>query len=172
VLERRWLRHLAWVGVAVVASAIFAYGATRGETDPWVEVGTLTSLRSQGAVYLEGSGVFVVDDPAYPVAVHEEVPHLEGDRALWCPTARVFVEIEHGSLFDRTGAYLGGPAVKGLDAAPVRVEGERVLVRPDERIPGPARHARAVVEPAGLLCTAGEGGVVEGPPGFVRTAPG
>ena len=171
VLGQRYVRHLAWVAALVVASAIFAYGGgNRGQADTWVEVGTLTDLRAEGVIYLRQHGVFVLHEAAYPLALHEDVEPVEGDRVVWCPTAQVFEETAHGSKFDRTGAYMDGPASRGLDEAPVRVEGDRVLVDPGERIQGPARGARPPQEPAGPFCIGADGAFVEDPPGFARPA--
>lgn len=172
VLEHRWFRHLVWVAVAVVASAVFALGASRGASDPWVEVGTPTDLRAEGAVYLQREGLFVVHDDAYPIAVYEDVPHLPGDRVVWCRTSRSFEEVAHGSKFDRTGAYMDGPARRGLDQAPVRVEGGVVLVDTSERITGPARRERAPIEPAGRFCIGADDRFVEDPPGIADPVPG
>jgi Rieske Fe-S protein len=60
----------------------------------------------------------------------------------------------HGEKFDRRGYYYGGPAARGLDRFPVRLQGDAVYVDLDRIIQGPARKTHPTIGPTGPLCYA------------------
>lgn len=69
------------------------------------------------------------------LALHEKCPHL-GCRVPFCETSGWFECACHGSMFTRAGEHRGGPGPRGLDAFPVEVAGDDVLVNPRRAVSG------------------------------------
>ena len=91
-----------------------------------VRDGWLTTLRDLGTVFL-------VREAKSIVAFSGTCPHLgcavdRAGRGFSCPC--------HDSRFDAQGAVLSGPAPRGLDPLPVRLEAGRVLVQALRFVPG------------------------------------
>jgi hypothetical protein len=127
---------------------------------------SLARVRSEGVVYVESEGVFVVWTGDEPLALAAASPHLS-HRLLFCRSSGLF-EGEHGEKFDRRGIYFGGPAPRGMDRVGIEVLGDRVLIDPDALGRGPGRGALAAEEPEGRFCLFGSESaeIVESPPGF------
>lgn len=95
-----------------------------------VPVGTAVALDLGGpndiAVVNTAEGLFAIAD----VCSHADVPLSDGDVdecTLEC--------LAHGSRFDlRTGAPLGPPAVARVPVYPIRLEGDEILIDPDNPI--------------------------------------
>lgn len=89
---------------------------------------------------LDPEGMFsdVVAEGARTMALYQKCVHL-GCRVPWNDALGRFACPCHGSNYDLWGEYLLGPAPRGLDRFPLRVEGGRVLVDTAQIITGPPR---------------------------------
>lgn len=86
------------------------------------------------------------------VAVYQKCPHL-GCRVPFCDSSQRFECPCHGSKFNLKGEYLAGPAPRGMDRFPIRVERDQVVVDTGTVIEGPARGILTMPsDPAGPSC--------------------
>lgn len=92
------------------------------------------------------------------VALSEKCTHL-GCRTPFCASSGQFECPCHGSVFNRAGDHVSGPAPRGLDRYPTEL-GEDGLVYIDtgETIAGPPPGTKTIDEPATGPRCAGEGG--------------
>ena len=147
-------RLLLWIPAAVFASvagtlAGAAYrflrpsasaGAARGAAGGWADVAPVSELAGPGpalrkVIVEKGEGWNVVREEraVYVLAESREVvsavcPHEQCEVA-WSAAQGVFGCPCHDSTFDPSGRRLGGPAPRGLDRLPTRVEGGRLQIR-------------------------------------------
>lgn len=135
--------------IVAVAVAVVVGIATSGDPDP---VASLEDLRQQKVLSLDEHNVFLVYNEGDPLALSDDPQHLEGEHTEWCESSQMFETPTHGEKFDRRGYYYGGPAMKGLDRYPVRVENDAVYVDFDGPISGPERGAEEPLEPEGPFC--------------------
>lgn len=70
------------------------------------------------------------------MALYQKCPHL-GCRVPYCESSGRFECPCHGSIFTRRGEYVAGPAPRGMDQFPLRVEDRAVVVDTAEVIEGP-----------------------------------
>ncbi|TML64829.1 MAG: Rieske 2Fe-2S domain-containing protein [Actinobacteria bacterium] len=70
------------------------------------------------------------------VALYQKCVHL-GCRVPWCKVSQWFECPCHGSKYNRVGEKKGGPAPRGLDRFPVKIEGGKVNVDTGTIILGP-----------------------------------
>jgi cytochrome b6-f complex iron-sulfur subunit len=85
-------------------------------------------------------------------ALYQKCPHL-GCRVPFCETSKQFECPCHGSAYNITGEYLQGPAPRGMDRFPLRIEGNQVLVDTGELIEGPPQGVlTGPSEPMGPAC--------------------
>jgi cytochrome b6-f complex iron-sulfur subunit len=89
-----------------------------------------------------------VGEGAQVMALYQKCVHL-GCRVPWCQTAQWYQCPCHGSNYNRWGEWQIGPAPRGLDRFPVRVENGRVLVNtnPAQLITGPNRQSPVLRQP-------------------------
>ena len=102
-------------------------------------------------LFLKQHAVFLVYNDGDPLALHADAQHV-GDQVEFCESSRMFESPAHGEKFDIRGYYYGGPAGKGLDRYPVRIEGDGLFVDLEHPIEGPRRGAGPTLEPAGPFC--------------------
>jgi hypothetical protein len=81
----------------------------------------------------DGSPVFVVHQSDGTISVVSALsthrPWGVGTVIGWCARARDFEDWSHGSVWDETGAKVGGPAPSGLETYPIlKVDGDSVEV--------------------------------------------
>lgn len=91
------------------------------------------------------------------VALSEKCTHL-GCRVPFCDSSGQFECPCHGSVFNRVGDFIAGPAPRGMDRYPVELGDDGLLyINTGERQDGPEPGLLNVDEPAtGPMC-AGEG---------------
>lgn len=134
----------------VVVGGAFLFGiASSNGPDP---VASLEQLREREVLFLDEHNVFLVYNEGELLALSGDPQHLEGEHTEWCESSRMFETPTHGEKFDRRGNYYAGPATKGLDRYPTRVEGDSIYVDLDQFTPGPARDSERVLEPDGPFC--------------------
>ena len=61
------------------------------------------------------------------IALWQKCPHL-GCRVPWCPSSQWFECPCHGSQYNKVGQKRGGPAPRGMDIFPIKMDGEQVIV--------------------------------------------
>lgn len=96
------------------------------------------------------------------VALYQKCTHL-GCRVPYCETSGRFECPCHGSIFNRKGEYIAGPAPRGMDRFPVKVDKGEMVVDTGAVELGPARSVRTLdEEPKGPSCLDQIGHQVEG----------
>jgi len=90
----------------------------------------------------------VVGEDAQVMALYWKCVHL-GCTVPWCQTAQWYQCPCHGSNYNRWGEWQRGPAPRGLDRFPLRVENGRVLVNtaPAALVTGPNRQSPVLRQP-------------------------
>lgn len=81
------------------------------------------------------------------MALYQKCVHL-GCRVPWCQTSQWFECPCHGSKYNKWGEWVGGPAPRGLDRFPSRVEDGVLIVSTGSVLTGPARTARVLQQEA------------------------
>lgn len=69
------------------------------------------------------------------IALFQRCPHL-GCRVPWCQSSQWFECPCHGSKYNRVGEKRDGPAPRGMDAWPVEISGDTVLINTASPIQG------------------------------------
>lgn len=87
------------------------------------------------------------------MALYHKCPHL-GCRVPWCQSSQWFECPCHGSKYNRWGEWTDGPAPRGMDRFPTRLDdADRLVVDTSVILTGPSRTARVLEqEPEGPHC--------------------
>lgn len=112
---------------------------------------SLEELREREVIFLDEHHIFLVYNEGEPLALSDDAQHV-GDRVEFCESSQMFESPAHGEKFDILGHYYGGPAQRGLDRYPIRIEGDAVHVELDQPILGPERGDPPAREPEGSFC--------------------
>jgi hypothetical protein len=141
----RFFRWAVLVGIALVGVAA-AWLVLDGDD------GTLRLddvAEGVSAHELAGEDVFIVREGNSVRVFLSDARHLPEDTLWWCPSEQIFVEVEHGSMFDRQGRRIGGPAQGGLNQYEARVDHGKLIINRDQVILGgltPRGESPAAVE--------------------------
>jgi cytochrome b6-f complex iron-sulfur subunit len=103
-----------------------------------VQAGTESGFPEGLVRYFASGRFYVTRVEGNLLALYQKCPHL-GCRVPFCESSARFECPCHGSIFNLKGEYVGGPAPRGMDMFPVRVEGEQVLVDTGTIVEGPAK---------------------------------
>jgi len=164
-IPRREFVNGTWkvLGVALVAEAawtsydILNPRAAAGSGNV-VDAGPVGDYSAEGTVQYFVNGRFYVTQYQGGLrALYQKCPHL-GCRVPFCESAEQFQCPCHGSVYNVIGEYLQGPAPRGMDRFPIRIEQGRVLVDTTTPVEGPPRGV--VTGPstaAGPSCVNGSG---------------
>ncbi len=131
-----------------LVAAVIAIGLAERDREAVMSLG---ELRDKGVVFVADESLHVVWNEGTPVALSADAQHV-GDEVRFCSSSGMFESAAHGEKFDGRGLYYGGPARRGLDRYPVRVEGGAIFVDLEHPITGPPRGAGPVQEPKGRFC--------------------
>jgi cytochrome b6-f complex iron-sulfur subunit len=112
-----------------------------------VQAGTGSGFPEGLVRYFASGRFYVTRVEGDLLALYQKCPHL-GCRVPFCESSGRFECPCHGSIFNLKGEYVAGPAPRGMDMFPVRIEGEEVLVHTGTIVEGPAK---------GILTMSGEG---------------
>jgi hypothetical protein len=136
--------------------------------DGWRQVTSVDVLGERDVIYLPDVHVFLVaGDP--PLALSAASPHLGvEDPVAYCAESETFMEV-HGSLWNRLGYWMDGPAPRGLDHVALRVRNRFVEIKPTLVTEGAPRGAGPDLPPTGPFCAFQQPS--DGSDGFVETAP-
>ena len=161
-VDRRRFLNLAWKGLAV-GLAVEAGWTTYDILNPKPS-GAFGGVVGAGTVqdYPEGTVKYFLDGRFYVtsaagalVALYQKCPHL-GCRVPFCDSSGRFECPCHGSIYNIRGEYVQGPAPRGMDRFPIRIDNGKVLVDTGSPVEGPARGVSSVSsEPKGPSCVAG-----------------
>jgi Rieske Fe-S protein len=156
--SRRWFLGLLPLGVLAavagsIGSAAFRFLRPRlsAPSEQWLDVASLSELRgpqpvakkivaeqiSGWAVTTEEHHVFVLPEKNNQV-LSTTCPHA-GCEVAWEPSRNRFACPCHESYFAADGSRLSGPAPRGLDALPTRVQDGKLQVQ--YRVPDGETHA-------------------------------
>ena len=130
--SRRLLKWVVAGGIGLVGVAVLAL-ALNGR-DHTLRLDELPE--GVTAHKLGGDDVFIVRDGNDVRVFLSDARHLPGDTLWWCPNEQIFIEVEHGSSFDRQGRKIGGPAAGGLNQYEVRTNDGELIVDTDAVIVG------------------------------------
>ncbi len=134
-LSRRQFLQLAWLGSLTILGAQtlaalwrFIQPVSASGFGGVVRAGKVTDF-APGSVTAIKAGRFYLyrlDDGSF-LALWQKcthlgctVPYVEGEKQFHCPC--------HGSIFDKTGVLVGGPAPRPLDLFPITIRGGEVFV--------------------------------------------
>ena len=137
------------LGLLLSAAIMIGLATSSGGESP---LATIDELRDASVLHLEDEHVFLVYNDGDPLALSDDAQHLDGEHTLWCESSQMFETPTHGEKFTDLGYYYGGPAMRGLDRFPLRLQGDAIYVELDEPIPGPERGSGPDFEPAGEFC--------------------
>ncbi|MGI9121049.1 MAG: ubiquinol-cytochrome c reductase iron-sulfur subunit [Acidimicrobiales bacterium] len=149
---------LAGFGMACIA---FLWPTLKGGFGSTINVGsiddTLASIRENRTPFYVPEGRFYINPfpadaveaaskvygpallpgmQAGVVALYQKCVHL-GCRVPWCLTSQWFECPCHGSQYNRVGEKKGGPAPRGLDHFPIKIEGGNISVDTGTTVKGP-----------------------------------
>jgi cytochrome b6-f complex iron-sulfur subunit len=159
--RRSFLARLWMAGVGLVASA----GAWTSLDFLWpgptvgfggrVRTVPPESVPERGVVEVLSARAFLTRVDGEIVALSEKCTHL-GCRVPYCESSSRFECPCHGSVFNRAGDYLAGPAPRGMDRYPVEVGDDGLLyIDTGQRTDGPEPGSLQIDEPAtGPACAA------------------
>lgn len=124
--------------IALVLGLPLAFLLRSSLDDGWREVTFVDTLEQEDVIYVPAVNVFLVHgDP--PIALKAVSTHLGTEPVAYCPSASTFHELSHGSIWDRLGRYMDGPAPRGLDRVAVRVRSESIEINVSAETRGPER---------------------------------
>ena len=150
-------RSLVVVGLVIGALVGGGIGFLVAPSDApgpqWQRIGTMSELRTESVLHVDGAGVILVLHRGEPIALSALDPR--GQPIVYCETSGWFQDINHGSQFDRLGHYALGPAPRGLDRFAVLVFGDDVFVDRQQVMTGAPRFQPRAVEPSGPFCAEG-----------------
>lgn len=133
---------LVGLGLAIPLLGYVISPALKRRVQSWVEVGRVDVLSEGEPVQLEyvaivrdgymeaktQKAVWAVKQPDGAVTVFAPLCTHLGCGYHWDKTDRQFKCPCHGSVFDVKGGVLAGPAPRGLDRLPTKIEAGRLLV--------------------------------------------
>ena len=100
-----------------------------------------------GAEEAYGEDHAILEDGSGLMALYQKCVHL-GCRVPWCQSSQWYECPCHGSKYNKWGEWTGGPAPRGLDRFPSRVENGNLIVSTGTVLTGPARTARVLQQEA------------------------
>lgn len=158
-IDRRRLLNWTWkvlgLGLAVEAGwTTYDILAPRpsGAFGGVVDAGPVSSFPDGTVQYFLDGRFYVTSYQGNLLALYQKCPHL-GCRVPFCSTSERFECPCHGSVFNIRGEYIQGPAPRGMDRFPIRMEGDSVVVDTATVDEGPAKGVLSGPgEPAGPSC--------------------
>jgi cytochrome b6-f complex iron-sulfur subunit len=145
-VDRREFLNWSWrvLGVALIVEAGWTTydllnPTATGGFGGVVDAGTVDSYLTEGsAQYFLDGRFYVTQYQGGLRALFQKCPHL-GCRVPFCSTSQRFECPCHGSVYNIIGEYIKGPAPRGMDRFPIRIEGGHVLVDTSTVVEGPPR---------------------------------
>jgi cytochrome b6-f complex iron-sulfur subunit len=179
-VDRRRFLNLTWKTLAVgllVEAGWTTYDILRPQPSTAfggiVAAGSVADYPAGTVQYFLDGRFYVASAEGALVALYQKCPHL-GCRVPFCESSGRFECPCHGSVYNVRGEYIQGPAPRGMDRFPIKIDGDRVLVDTGKVVEGPPRGIHSVSSEAkGPSCVSGGGkGGASSTPGGASTAPG
>ena len=166
-LDRAWkLIAAVLVGEGAWTTWDFLRPRTAKGFGATINVGAPEGFPEDAVRYFSNGRMYLVRVEGELLALFQKCPHL-GCRVPYCETSARFECPCHGSVFNRKGEYITGPAPRGMDSFPLAIEEGAVLVDTGTVVEGPPKSRRTLDEgEVGPSCL----GQVEEQ--FGRTTPG
>jgi cytochrome b6-f complex iron-sulfur subunit len=163
-LDRRRFLSWAWkiLGAGLVVDAGWtSYDLLRpqktGGFGGVIDAGSVGDYPEGAVQYFPTGRFYVTSSEGKVVALFQKCPHL-GCRVPFCDSSGRFECPCHGSIYNIRGEYIQGPAPRGMDRFPIKVQGDKVLVDTSDVVEGPARGVSSVSSEAKGPPCAGESG--------------
>lgn len=156
-LERTWKFLIGVLGVEATWTTwdFLRPRISRGFGAP-IPAGRSSKVREGSVKYFSNGRFYLVRTDGELRALYQKCPHL-GCRIPFCESSERFECPCHGSVFNRKGEYVRGPAPRGMDSFPVREEDGALIVDTGRVTPGPPRGVRTLEEHPGPSCLDQEG---------------
>lgn len=163
-VDRREFLNWSWkaLGAALVVEAGWtSYDLLNpgksGDFGGMVDAGSVSDYATEGTVQYFLDGRFYVTQYQGGLrALYQKCPHL-GCRVPFCDTSKRFECPCHGSMYNIIGEYITGPAPRGMDRFPIKIQGDRVMVDTSTVVQGPDRGVlTGPSAAAGPSCLGGE----------------
>jgi cytochrome b6-f complex iron-sulfur subunit len=161
-VDRRRFLDYAWKGLALgltVEAGWTTYDILKPQTSNAfggvVAAGSVSDYPPGTVRYYIDGRFYVASAGGALVALYQKCPHL-GCRVPFCDSSGRFECPCHGSIYNIRGEYIQGPAPRGMDRFPIKIDGDRVLVDTGKVVEGPARGVSSVSKQAkGPSCIGG-----------------
>jgi cytochrome b6-f complex iron-sulfur subunit len=153
--RRKFLRD-GWKvggGLLAVAAGWTVYESLRplasSAAGGMVTVGQPSNFQSGTATYISEGRLFVANTGTRIFALSQKCPHL-GCRIPFCDSSGRFECPCHGSKYDLGGEWIEGPAPRGMDRYPLRLDTSsgNLVADTSTVIVGPSRGAKRFLTPA------------------------
>lgn len=153
-MERRSFLSNAWkAGAALIAAA--GVWTTWDLLQPQPAAGFGGAVRAvppesvpeDGVIEVRAARAYLTKIEGEMVALSETCSHL-GCRVPWCASSGQFECPCHGSVFNRAGDLIAGPAPRGMDYYPTEVVDGLVVIDTAEPVPGLSPGEMTIDEPA------------------------
>jgi len=130
-------------GLGAIVAAELAWGswdmlkpANAGAFGGEIRVGDPTDFPEGSVRYFPQGKLYIASFDGKLSALFQKCPHL-GCKVPFCETSGQFECPCHGSVYNIKGEYLDGPAPRGMDRFPIRIENDQVIVDTGTLVEGP-----------------------------------
>ena len=149
ILRRGFIRGVLYAVPVTIAAAlggsvgIYLFGKEKIRAETWVDAGDISELENDPKQIVferteldgweirnEKEAAWVILDNNRKVTAYSPLCTHLGCAYRWEATKREFVCPCHGSVFDREGKVLAGPAERPLDRYATKLEGNRLWLGP------------------------------------------
>lgn len=153
--RRQFLRRGWKLGGALLAAAAgwTTYESLRplasASAGGMIDLGTASSYPVDSATYVPDGRLFVTNTGTELFAISQKCPHL-GCRVPFCDSSGRFECACHGSKYDLGGEWIEGPAPRGMDRYPLKLNSATGVLTADTSkvVTGPSRGANRFLKPA------------------------
>jgi Rieske Fe-S protein len=140
--RRSFLNH-SWKVLGALVAAEMVWGswdmlkpAEAGAFGGALKVGDPHDFPEGSVRYFPEGRLYVTSFEGKLSALYQKCPHL-GCKVPFCTTSNQFECPCHGSVYNIKGEYLDGPAPRGMDRFPLRIENDQVVVDTGTLVEGP-----------------------------------
>lgn len=154
-LARGWKILVAFLGVeAAWTTSDFLKPRVSGGFGATISAGATEGVAEGAVRYVSDGRFYLTRVDGQLRALYQKCPHL-GCRIPYCKSSGRFECPCHGSVFNRKGEYIKGPAPRGMDSFPVVVQDDTIVVNTGKAMPGSPRGVRTMQEQPGPSCLGG-----------------
>ena len=118
-----------------------------------VDLGNQANFAAGTATYVPEGRLYAVNTGTTYLALSQKCPHLGCKIPPLCQSSGYFECACHGSAFDITGAWVKGPAPRGMDQFKLTAVGDSLVANTKDLIPGPDHGSS--LPPKGPPCSSG-----------------